>query len=281
MQELPASTRRVRVVAALPGRDGRSDSRRAGQPLWWTLRRPCRPLTYHAVHRMFERVKRRGGDRGDAARAAAHRGLPDGRGSGAAVDRCAVRPGTRAAVHHADLPDAAQGGRDPPGTGPPRRAEPARRGHGPRPGAGLPAGSRSTCCSAASPDEPRSPPRPAPSTRARSGRRGARGDRARFRPAQFRRPGRRLVSRGRALVWPRRPVRARYRRDASTKRVARRAAVAGLVAGQPGATWQRRWVASGAEAPVREVATSAGRPGCVAGQRRRVASGGAGRRCCR
>lgn len=27
-----------------------------GQPLWWTLRRPLRPLTYHAVHRMFERA---------------------------------------------------------------------------------------------------------------------------------------------------------------------------------------------------------------------------------
>jgi site-specific recombinase XerD len=26
------------------------------QPLWWTLRRPVRPLPYHAVHRMFERV---------------------------------------------------------------------------------------------------------------------------------------------------------------------------------------------------------------------------------
>jgi integrase len=26
------------------------------QPLWWTLRRPFRPLTYHAAHRMFERV---------------------------------------------------------------------------------------------------------------------------------------------------------------------------------------------------------------------------------
>jgi len=26
------------------------------QPLWWTLRRPVRPLTCHAVHRMFERV---------------------------------------------------------------------------------------------------------------------------------------------------------------------------------------------------------------------------------
>lgn len=26
------------------------------QPLWWTLRRPHRPLTYHGAHRMFERV---------------------------------------------------------------------------------------------------------------------------------------------------------------------------------------------------------------------------------
>jgi site-specific recombinase XerD len=27
-----------------------------GLPLWWTLRRPFRPLGYHAVHRMFERA---------------------------------------------------------------------------------------------------------------------------------------------------------------------------------------------------------------------------------
>jgi site-specific recombinase XerD len=26
------------------------------QPAWWTLRRPCRPLSYHGAHRMFERV---------------------------------------------------------------------------------------------------------------------------------------------------------------------------------------------------------------------------------
>jgi integrase len=31
------------------------------QPVWWTLRRPVRPLTYHAVHRMFERVNTRAG----------------------------------------------------------------------------------------------------------------------------------------------------------------------------------------------------------------------------
>lgn len=31
------------------------------QPLWWTLRGPPRPLTYHAAHRMFERVNVRAG----------------------------------------------------------------------------------------------------------------------------------------------------------------------------------------------------------------------------
>jgi site-specific recombinase XerD len=31
------------------------------QPLWWTLRRPFRPLTYHAAHRMFERVNKEAG----------------------------------------------------------------------------------------------------------------------------------------------------------------------------------------------------------------------------
>jgi site-specific recombinase XerD len=31
------------------------------QPLWWTLRRPVHPLTYHGVHRMFERVNSRAG----------------------------------------------------------------------------------------------------------------------------------------------------------------------------------------------------------------------------
>jgi site-specific recombinase XerD len=35
--------------------------RGARQPLWWTLRAPLRPLTYHGVHRMFERVNQRAG----------------------------------------------------------------------------------------------------------------------------------------------------------------------------------------------------------------------------
>jgi site-specific recombinase XerD len=56
LQELPASTDafvwlrlyQVEMERLIPG--GRR------QLLWWTLRRPVRPLTYHAVHRMFERA---------------------------------------------------------------------------------------------------------------------------------------------------------------------------------------------------------------------------------
>lgn len=60
-QQLPASTDafvwlrlyQLEMDEAIPA--GRR------QPLWWTLRRPPRPLTYHAVHRMFERVNTRAG----------------------------------------------------------------------------------------------------------------------------------------------------------------------------------------------------------------------------
>jgi integrase len=56
VQEIPASSDafvwlrlyEVEMEGLLP--DGRR------QPLWWTLRRPFRPLNYHAAHRMFERV---------------------------------------------------------------------------------------------------------------------------------------------------------------------------------------------------------------------------------
>jgi site-specific recombinase XerD len=56
LQELPASTDafvwlrlyQVEMDGLIPA--GRR------QPLWWTLRRPVRPLTYHAAHRMFERA---------------------------------------------------------------------------------------------------------------------------------------------------------------------------------------------------------------------------------
>jgi integrase len=56
VQELPASTDafvwlrlyQVEMDELIP--KGRA------QPLWWASRRPVRPLTYHAVHRMFERA---------------------------------------------------------------------------------------------------------------------------------------------------------------------------------------------------------------------------------
>jgi len=61
VQELPASTDafvwlrlyQVQMEGLIP--------RGARQSLWWTLRPPLRPLTYHGVHRMFERVNQRAG----------------------------------------------------------------------------------------------------------------------------------------------------------------------------------------------------------------------------
>jgi site-specific recombinase XerD len=60
-QELPASAdafvwlRLYQAEAAGLIPKGRS------LPLWWTLRRPARPLTYHAAHRMFERAAQAAG----------------------------------------------------------------------------------------------------------------------------------------------------------------------------------------------------------------------------
>ena len=61
LQQLPASTDafvwlrlyQVEMEELIP--KGRR------QPLWWALRRQARPLTYHAAHRMFERVNERAG----------------------------------------------------------------------------------------------------------------------------------------------------------------------------------------------------------------------------
>jgi hypothetical protein len=61
LQELPASTGafvwlrlyQVEMAELIP--------RGRRQPLWWATRRPARPLTYHAAHRMFERVNARVG----------------------------------------------------------------------------------------------------------------------------------------------------------------------------------------------------------------------------
>jgi site-specific recombinase XerD len=61
LQELPASTDAfVWLRLYQLELDGLIPTGRR-RPLWWTLRRPHRPLTYHAVHRMFERVNQRAG----------------------------------------------------------------------------------------------------------------------------------------------------------------------------------------------------------------------------
>ena len=97
------------------------------QPLWWTLRRPFRPLNYQAAHRMFERANRLAGTRCDAARAPPHRRLPDGRGPRAPPDRRPVGARPRPALDDPGLPDPAQGGRGPPRARPPRRPGPPAR----------------------------------------------------------------------------------------------------------------------------------------------------------
>ncbi|MEU2209430.1 site-specific integrase [Streptomyces hygroscopicus] len=61
VQELPASTDAfvwLRLYQ-LEMEDAIPRGRRV--PLWWTLRNPSRPLTYHAAHRMFERANTKAG----------------------------------------------------------------------------------------------------------------------------------------------------------------------------------------------------------------------------
>jgi len=55
-QELPASTDAFVWLRLYQLEMGERIPKGRRQPLWWTLRRPTRPLTYHAVHRMFERA---------------------------------------------------------------------------------------------------------------------------------------------------------------------------------------------------------------------------------
>jgi site-specific recombinase XerC len=55
-QELPASTDAFVWLRLYQLEMGGLIPRGRRLPLWWTLRQPVRPLTYHAVHRMFERA---------------------------------------------------------------------------------------------------------------------------------------------------------------------------------------------------------------------------------
>lgn len=60
-QELPASTDAFVWLRLYQLELDQAIPRGRRQPLWWTLRGAPRPLTYHAVHRMFERVTDRAG----------------------------------------------------------------------------------------------------------------------------------------------------------------------------------------------------------------------------
>jgi len=56
VQELPASSDAFVWLRLYQVESEGRVPRGRHQPLWWTSRTPLRPLTYHAVHRMFERA---------------------------------------------------------------------------------------------------------------------------------------------------------------------------------------------------------------------------------
>ena len=95
--------------------DGPDDS------LWWTLRRPFRPLNYHAARAMFVRANESAGIELVASRPAAHRRLPTRSRPGHADHRrpmgaraCVV--GHHAALHHPDRRRRHRGRDEPPST---------------------------------------------------------------------------------------------------------------------------------------------------------------------
>jgi site-specific recombinase XerD len=61
LQQLPASSEAFVWLRLYQVEMAEEIPRGHRLPLWWTLRAPFRPLTYHAVHRMFERVTARAG----------------------------------------------------------------------------------------------------------------------------------------------------------------------------------------------------------------------------
>ena len=61
VQELPASADAFVWLRLYQAQMAGLIPRGRRQPLWWTLHPPIRPLSYHAVHRMFERAAARAG----------------------------------------------------------------------------------------------------------------------------------------------------------------------------------------------------------------------------
>jgi integrase len=61
LQELPASVDAFVWLRLYQAETAGVSPRGRRQPVWWTLRPPVRSLTYHGVHRMFERAAARAG----------------------------------------------------------------------------------------------------------------------------------------------------------------------------------------------------------------------------
>ncbi len=97
-------------------------------PLWWTRRRPFRPLTYHAARAMFARASCGARRQLDLARPSSHRCLPDGPRPSPAVGRRAVGARPRPPVDDTAVPDADARRRDRRGD----RSPPASSTHGDR-----------------------------------------------------------------------------------------------------------------------------------------------------
>jgi site-specific recombinase XerD len=61
LQELPASVDAFVWLRLYQAETAGVSPRGRRRPVWWTQRPPVRPLTYHGVHRMFERAAARAG----------------------------------------------------------------------------------------------------------------------------------------------------------------------------------------------------------------------------
>ena len=259
LQQLPASTDafvwlrlyQVEMAGLIP--------RGQRQPLWWASRRPARPLTYHAVHRMFERASQR---------AAASTGVTLHSLRHTAAYRMAEDPAlpltdVQFVLGHAQLTttqiyyDSAAGRRDPAAAGRSCQADPAGRRAGPAgPSARLPA--RDARCAVRQRRMVTTVTGPASAvvlaaTTARESMR------ARF-------PARRVPAAWPATLQPRGTAGERLTRPPfvldDVKRQQRR--VRGLamlldwLAAQPGQSWQERWLASGADRAGAGLAAAAG-----------------------
>ena len=237
MQQLPASSDAFVWLRLYQLETDGKLPRGSGQPLWWTLRRPFRPLTYHGVHRMFERAGAVAGT--DATlHSLRHTAAYRFRGPGFAADRCAAGAGSCSADDHAAVSDAPQGRRDPPDTGSPWRAGrsgPAAGATGP--GAGLPA------------REPGCAVRERGLVTAAS---VASGPAASVWLAGYAAARTRFPPRPATAQWP---ATAQSRDQVAQQLAGQLPGNAGglealldWLAGQDGGSWQQRWLASGADA---------------------------------